>query len=86
MGSGYEVTRGTRVAGNRATGVPAPNHQGRGRTRRRGQKVLAQRWVEGQGRGVAMEGVRLWMGAWPGSSGCGHGWAWRGGRGHGVHL
>ena len=57
--SGYGVTRWTRVAGNRATGVPIPNHQARGRTRRSGQKVLAQKWVEGQGRGVATVGVWL---------------------------
>ena len=48
--------------------------------------MLAQRWVEGQGRGVATEGVRLRMGAWLGTGGCGHGRAWHGGRGHGVHL
>ena len=42
-----------------ATGLPTANHQRRGRTRRSGPKVLAQRWVEGEGRGVAMEGVWL---------------------------
>lgn len=57
--------------------MPAPNHQGRGRTRRRGQKVLAQRWVEGQGEGRGHGGGAAVDG---GVAGEHRGWA-MGGRG-----